>query len=116
MYAARRLAFVLALACAAPVHAQDPAADFPNRPLRQIVPFAPGGGVDIVTRIVAAKWSEVLGQPIAVENRAGAGGNLGATCRHCGSGGYTLFPADRVHGVSPAGKAALRPHPLRVVL
>ena len=39
MYAAFRLTLVLALACAAPVHAQDPAADFPNRPLRQIVPF-----------------------------------------------------------------------------
>ena len=48
--------------------------DYPNRPLRQIVPFPPGGGVDIVTRIVASKWSELLGQPILVENRAGAGG------------------------------------------
>src|ERR1041384_7358889 len=50
--------------------------DFPSRPLRQIVPFPPGGGVDIVTRIVTAKWSEVLGEPIVVENRAGAGGSL----------------------------------------
>ena len=52
--------------------------DYPNRPLRQIVPFPPGGGVDIVTRIVAAKWGELLGQPIVVENRAGAGERVGA--------------------------------------
>ena len=104
MSVARCLAFALALACAAPLHAQDPAADFPNRPLRQIVPFPPGGGVDIVTRIVAAKWSEVLGQTIAVENRAGAGGNLGADiAAKAVPDGYTLFTASVAsHGVSPA--------------
>jgi len=104
MYAAFRLAFVLALVCAAPLHAQDPAADFPSRPLRQIVPFPPGGGVDIVTRIVAAKWSEVLGQTIAVENRSGAGGNLGADiAAKAAPDGYTLFTASVAsHGVSPA--------------
>jgi len=52
--------------------------DYPNRPPRFIVPFPPGGSVDIVTRIVAAKWGELLGQPMVVENRAGAGGNVGA--------------------------------------
>ena len=104
MHVAFPLAFVLTIACAAPLHAQDPAADFPNRPLRQIVPFAPGGGVDIVTRIVAAKWSEVLGQTIAVENRAGAGGNLGADiAAKAAPDGYTLFTASVAsHGVSPA--------------
>ena len=104
MYAARRLAVALALACAAPLHAQDPAADFPSRPLRQIVPFPPGGGVDIVTRIVAAKWSEILGQTIAVENRAGAGGNLGADiAAKAAPDGYTLFTASVAsHGFSPA--------------
>ena len=104
MYTVRRIAVVLALGCAAPLHAQDPAADFPSRPLRQIVPFPPGGGVDIVTRIVAAKWSEVLGQTIAVENRAGAGGNLGADiAAKAAPDGYTLFTASVAsHGVSPA--------------
>ena len=66
-----------ALLAAGAAHAQS-VDDYPNRPLRQIVPFPPGGGVDIVTRIVTAKWSEVLGQPIVVENRPGAGGNVGA--------------------------------------
>ena len=104
-----RVAVVLALVCAAPSHAQDPAADFPSRPLRQIVPFPPGGGVDIVTRIVAAKWSEILGQTIAVENRSGAGGNLGADiAAKAAPDGYTLFTASVAsHGVSPAVYSSL---------
>ena len=82
-------------------HAQT---DFPNRPLRQIVPFPPGGSVDIVTRIVGAKWSEILGQPIVVENRAGAGGNVGAdVAARAAADGYTLFTCQvGSHGVSPA--------------
>ena len=82
----------------------DPAPDYPGRPVRQIVPFPPGGGVDIVTRIVGAKWSEVLGQPILVENRAGAGGNLGADiAAKAPPDGYTLFTCQVAsHGVSPA--------------
>ena len=82
----------------------DPAPDYPGRPVRQIVPFPPGGGVDIVTRIVGAKWSEVLGQPILVENRAGAGGNLGADiAAKAAPDGYTLFTCQVAsHGVSPA--------------
>ncbi len=82
----------------------DPAPDYPNRPLRQIVPFPPGGGVDIVTRIVGAKWSEFLGQPIVVENRPGAGGTLGADiAAKAAPDGYTLFTCQVAsHGVSPA--------------
>jgi tripartite-type tricarboxylate transporter receptor subunit TctC len=78
--------------------------DYPNRPLRQIVPFPPGGAVDIVTRIVAAKWSEFLGQQIVVENRAGAGGNVGADfAARAAPDGYTLFSCGIAsHGVSPA--------------
>jgi tripartite-type tricarboxylate transporter receptor subunit TctC len=94
-------AAALALAAAGASHAQS---DYPSRPLRQIVPFPPGGGVDIVTRIVAAKWGELLGQPIAVENRAGAGGNLGADiAAKAAPDGYTLLTCSVAsHGVSPA--------------
>jgi tripartite-type tricarboxylate transporter receptor subunit TctC len=78
--------------------------DFPSRPVKQIVPFPPGGSVDIVTRIVGAKWQEFLGQPIIVENRAGAGGNVGADFAAKAPGdGYTLFSCGIAsHGVSPA--------------
>ena len=51
---------------------------FPNKPIKIIVPFAPGGSTDIVARIMAAKMSKTIGQPVIVENRGGAGGSIGA--------------------------------------
>lgn len=66
------LAFV---ALAAPASAQsDPAATYPNKPVRLIIGFAAGGGTDAMARIFAPKLSEILGQPVVIENRAGAGG------------------------------------------
>ena len=52
--------------------------DYPTKPIRAIVPFAPGGGVDIATRIVSQKLGERWKQPVIVDNRAGANGNIGA--------------------------------------
>jgi tripartite-type tricarboxylate transporter receptor subunit TctC len=63
-----------ALILAVPTFAQDA---YPNRPVRLVVPYAPGGVSDITGRIVAQKMTELLGQPMVVENRAGAGGMLG---------------------------------------
>src|SRR3546814_13659887 len=57
---------------AAPASAQD-AADFPNKPIRLIVPFAPGGGTDLVARLVADAMTKNLGQQIVVENHGGRG-------------------------------------------
>ena len=54
------------------------AADFPTQSVRMIVPFAPGGSIDIVARLIAPGMSELLGQPVVVENRAGASGYVGA--------------------------------------
>lgn len=55
---------------------QSRAATFPDRPLRYIVPFPPGGSTDIVARIVAAAMTEELGQTAVIDNRGGAGGTL----------------------------------------
>jgi tripartite-type tricarboxylate transporter receptor subunit TctC len=63
-----------ALILAVPTFAQE---TYPNRPIRLVVPYAPGGVSDITGRIVAQKMTELLGQPMVVENRAGAGGMLG---------------------------------------
>src|SRR5215212_7384791 len=57
--------------------AASPASDYPVRPIRFIVPFPPGGGTDILSRLVANKLTERLGWQIVIDNRAGAGGNIG---------------------------------------
>jgi tripartite-type tricarboxylate transporter receptor subunit TctC len=53
-------------------------AAYPERPIQLVVPFPAGGSTDVVARIVAAKMGELLGQQMVVDNRAGAGGNVGA--------------------------------------
>jgi tripartite-type tricarboxylate transporter receptor subunit TctC len=73
-----------------PARAQD-TAGFPNRPVRMVVPFAPGGSGDIVARITAQGMSEALGQPIAVENRGGSGGVIGSEAALAApADGYTI--------------------------
>ena len=65
---------------------------FPNKPVRVIVPFSAGGATDIVTRTVTQKLAEIWGQSIVVDNRAGAGGNIGADlAAKSPADGYTLF-------------------------
>lgn len=65
---------------------------FPTKPVRIIVPFSAGGATDIVTRVVAQKLTDIWGQTIVVDNRAGAGGNIGADlAAKAPADGYTLF-------------------------
>lgn len=88
MRIAKLLGLAVVLGAAFSAHAQN----YPNKPVRIIVPFAPGGATDIVTRIVGQKLGEVWGQTVVVDNRAGAGGNIGADLAAKGTpDGYTLF-------------------------
>ena len=72
------MAAALALCAATPSWAQGPASDWPAKPIRWIVPFPPGGAMDAIARILGEKAAKTLGQPFVIENRAGAGGNIGA--------------------------------------
>ena len=78
--------------------------DYPNRPLRYIVPFAPGGATDITARIVANALTEVLGKQVIVDNRTGAAGTLGAEiAARATPDGYTIFACNIASlAVSPA--------------
>jgi tripartite-type tricarboxylate transporter receptor subunit TctC len=122
-------ALAFALSHIAPAVAQS---DYPNRPVRLIVGFAPGGSTDIVARIVAQKLGEKLGQSVVVENRAGAGGTIGAdltakapadgytltlgtTSTHAiAAGAYSKLPYDPVKDFTHISLVAITPYLLVV--
>ena len=72
-----RLILYVAAAFALVAAMPAPAQDYPNRPIRFIVPYPPGGGTDVVARIVNEALAAELGQPIIIDNRGGAAGNVG---------------------------------------
>ena len=77
----------LVLGGASDVRAQE----WPQRPIRIIIPFGPGGGSDIIGRIIGQSLQEKLGQPVVIENRPGAGGTLGnEAIARADKDGYTL--------------------------
>lgn len=79
------------------------AQDYPNRPVRLIVPFPPGGSNDVVGRLVAMQLSTQLGQQVFVDNRGGAGGVIGTeACATATPDGYTLCIVSIAHAVNPA--------------
>jgi tripartite-type tricarboxylate transporter receptor subunit TctC len=106
------------------VHAAD---NYPSRPVQMIIPFAAGGPTDIVGRIIGAKMSEVLGQQFIVEDKAGAGGNIGAEAvAKATPDGYTILmatvstnainpglykhmPYDAINGFAPVARIGVTP-------
>src|SRR5258707_1203426 len=97
----RGLALAAALAATTAAHAQD--ANYPNRPVRIIVPFAAGGPPDVISRLVAQKLSERWGQQVYVENHPGAGGNTGTvTAARAAPDGYTLYMMSTGFMVNPS--------------
>ena len=99
----RRAALVAlgALCTIAPALAQS---DYPNRPITYVVPYPPGGAADVFARQLAAELSKRLGQPVVVENRAGANGNVGsASVVKAPADGYTLL-------LGTASTVAINPH------
>lgn len=97
------LGFVAALAACGALPAAGQTTAFPSRPIRLIVPQAPGGNSDTFGRILAQKLSERIGQQVVVENRAGAGGTVGsALVAKSAPDGYTLMVADNgTHAIAP---------------
>ena len=87
------LCAVLAMQAAAPVSAQTPALDYPNRPIKVVVPFPAGGPTDGMARIISERLSQVLKQSIVIENRGGgAGGSVGAkVVANAEPDGYTIL-------------------------
>ena len=98
------VAALLGMLCAASALAQD----YPSRPIRLIVPFAAGGGTDVVARTLAIKLSKEMGQSVVVENRVGASGVIGtdATAKSAPDG-YTIMIATPTFTVNPSLMAKL---------
>ncbi|MEC4722054.1 tripartite tricarboxylate transporter substrate binding protein [Noviherbaspirillum sp. CPCC 100848] len=125
-------AFSMAAVSSAPSFAQSPAQNFPNKPMKIVVTFTPGGAPDILGRLLADRMSAAWGQPVVVENKPGAGGNIGADAvAKSAPDGYTLLvgtvgthaingalyekmPYDMVKDFSPISLLATTPNMLVV--
>lgn len=100
LFAAAIAALAATLAPAGQVAAQD----FPTRPVTLVIPFAAGGSTDLVGRLIAERMAAELGQPVVVENKGGAGGNLGAAqVAKASPDGYTILMGTvATHALNPA--------------
>ena len=99
----RRLLAIAALAGAALIDPAADAAEFPIKPLRVIVPFAPGGNTSFVMRVVAQPLEANLGQPVVIDHRSGAQGLLGLQLgAQSSQDGYTIALSDSASVIAPA--------------
>jgi tripartite-type tricarboxylate transporter receptor subunit TctC len=86
--------FIVALCCLAAIVTTAIAEDWPTRPIHIVVPFPAGGSADVQSRMIADELAKALGQPVIVDNKPGAGGNIGAAeAARAQADGYTLFMA-----------------------
>src|ERR1700680_4773136 len=89
---------LVAAFCAPPLHAQD----YPTKPIRMIVPYPPAGGTDIVARTLSEPLAKELGQPILIDNRGGAAGNIGTDIAAKSTpDGYTILFTLSSHTINP---------------
>jgi len=90
------------------------AADYPDKPIRVVMPWAPGGPTDVVGRVVAVQMGEILGQPLVIESRPGASGTIGtAQVSKAAPDGYTLLMNPSVQGIYPAQFKSLTFDPIK---
>lgn len=81
----------------------QPSSSYPDKPVRFVVPYPPGGGTDVIARIVQGKFQDVLGQPVVIENKGGAGGSVGTEmAAKAGPDGYTVLFTLSSHTINPA--------------
>lgn len=104
--------FLVAVACAS-AFAQAPDA-YPAKPIKLILPFPPGGGTDILGRIISERMATDLGQPVVIENRGGAGGNVGAeAAARSAPDGYTIVLVAPSLAISPSLYSKLNYDPVK---
>jgi tripartite-type tricarboxylate transporter receptor subunit TctC len=110
----RRLGLVFAALIAALAALPAQAQSYPNRTIRIVVPFSPGGAVDVLARLMGARLTEQVGQPVIVENRPGAGSTLGADAvAKAPPDGYTILQNTSGAAIAPALYKALPFDPLK---
>lgn len=104
MFIIRRMVplFLGAIMAFSAIHAVHAQAVYPDKPIRLFVPWAPGGATDVIARLVGQQLGERLGQPVIVENRAGAGGNIGTASfvRENADGYNLLMTTSSTHGIN----------------